>query len=125
MLGPPRARGEAVRMERTLRTERIARPANRRADVHQRLREIPGAAARNQRARGLVDGGTVLHDRGREGVEARDHARDIAVDRRGGFVKRDRRDRRGRVGPDARQRAQGRFVARKPPSRAATAFAQA
>ena len=47
-------------------------------------------------------------------VQPRDDARDIAVDRRGRGVERDRGDRRRRIGADARQRAQRGFVTGKP-----------
>ena len=86
------------------------RAADRRANVHQRLREIAGAARRRQLAGEFLYRAAILGDGGGETGEARDDAGDIAVDRRRRLAEGDGGDRRRRIGADAGQGAQGGFV---------------
>ena len=77
------------------------------------MREIAGALGREKGLgepanRGLGRGQLLL-----DGEEPRDHALDVAVDRRGRRIERNRGDRRRRVGADAGQRGQRCFALRE------------
>ena len=106
-------RAGAVRLERAGPTVRAARRADRRADIHQRLREIARPVGGGQRRSGGGDGCSRFGDRRIDRVQARHDARDVAVDRRGVPIERDGGDRRRRIGADAGQRAQHGLVLRK------------
>ena len=91
------------------RAERAGRPlgrANGGAEIHQRLREIAGAARRQQRRRQPLDHRLGRRQRLFYGKQPRHHALDIAVHRHRRGIERDRRDRRRGVVADAGQRAQ-------------------
>ena len=105
-VGLARARRRASPAQRTGGAIGMARPADRRADVHQRLREVAGAFRGRQRRRRLGDRPARARERRLQGVKPRQDARDIAVDRRSLLVKGDRRHRGRGVGADAGQRAQ-------------------
>ena len=70
------------------------------------------SASASSRITGFALGSGVLDEE-----QPRDHALDIAVDRRGGAIEGDRRDRRRRVGADAGQAAQSppRSSGKRPP----------
>ncbi len=108
-LGAPRNRPS----ERAGAASGIAGAAERRADIHQRLGEIAGPAARRQRSRRRCELASRARDRLFEGEESRQNARDIAVDWRGLAAEGDRRDRGRGIGADARQGAQLGLLAGK------------
>ena len=92
------------------RTSRCLRRADGRAEVHQRLREIARALDRHE-AFGkppnvLLGGGQFVFNR----VKPCHHPFHIAVDRRNPGIERDRRDRRGGIGPDAGQVGERRLA---------------
>ena len=97
-------RARAPRRPRS--TGRARRPVSRACRWWRRdpscLRKVAGAFRRRKpvgaRANGGFAAGRFLLDR----KEPRDHPLDIAVDRRRAAVERDRGDRRGRIGADAR-----------------------
>ena len=80
------------------------------------------APRRGARMSALAAGNSLL-----DGEQPRHHPLDIAVDRRGRRVERNRRDRRRGIGADAGQRAQAppRLCGKRPPWRSTTALAQA
>ena len=110
VVAAPRA---AIAVHRTGETGRPARRAQRRAQIHQRLREIAGPGRRHQWGERRAD----RLFRGRQGrfdqPVARDHAFNISIDHDGGTGERDRRDGRRRIIANPRKRAQRRFAVRK------------
>lgn len=94
---------EARGRERTNETERIAREADRRPELHQRLVERPGRVVGHRLAR---DGPDLLLRRGPphivlEREHPREHPDDVAVDERCADAVREARDRPRRVRSDA------------------------
>ena len=69
----------------------------------------PGRSAGTSASARSRISGLCLRQRRLDEEQPRNHALDIAVDRGGGAIKRDRRDRRRRVGADAGQAAQARL----------------
>ena len=105
--GSPSTQRQAVVAQRAEHAARPLRRADRRAEIHHRLGEIARPVGRHQRldaGRGSPAwrAGSGVRDR----EEPRHHPLDIAVDHRRRPVEGDRRDRRRRVGADARQFAQ-------------------
>ena len=107
-----RERG-AVAPPRAFRTAWPARRAQRRPQVHHRLREVARPPLGGQRARELLDLPARPRQRLLDRVQPRDDAQHVAVDGRRPLAEGDRRDRRGGIGADARQRAKRRFVFRE------------
>ena len=70
--------------------------------IHHRLSEVAGTARGRQRCREIADFGFGGGQRLADGKEPRHDTLDVAVDRRCLFAERDGRNRRGRVGADAR-----------------------
>jgi hypothetical protein len=110
------AERRAIGGEGTGRASGIARPAEGRADIHQRLREVASSAAWRERPRRGAKFASRARERLLQGEKPRQNAGDIAVDRRGLAAKRDRRDRGCGIGANARKRAQFGFLARKYPA---------
>ena len=110
---------------RTIETMRPARRADRRAEVHRRLRIVAGAALRRQ----FGGAGAQLGPRPGQGRLHREKPRhdpfDIAVHHRRRPVEGDGRHRRRRIGADAGQPAQAGLVRREPPAMRARHFPRA
>ena len=100
----------AVLAPRTQRACRILRRAEGGAEIHHRLSKIPSAARRRQPAREARNFRLGRRQWRIDREEPRDHALDIAVDRRRRRIERDRGDRSRSIGPDARQFAQRSFA---------------
>ncbi|ACY19029.1 hypothetical protein Hoch_6561 [Haliangium ochraceum DSM 14365] len=110
----------AVIAQRTQQAGRTGGRTHRGAELHQALVEIAGRLRRHQlagqtpqrahRRRGF--------DVALDGVQPRQHARDVAIDQGRRQRKRDRRDRAGRVGTDPGQRAQLLHRRRHPAAKA-------
>ncbi len=93
--------------QRAQRAGRIARRADRRAQIHHRLREVAGAPGRQDRrlprcAPSPCPAASVSSMR----QQPRHHALDIAVHHGNRFVEGDSRDRRAGIGADPGQRLQ-------------------
>jgi len=109
--------GDARGGERAAQAARRSRRAHRRAELHQPLVELAGIVAggeplhqrAGQRPDPLLAGGRL--DVVLDAEHPRQHARDVAVDQRRPLAVRDRGDRAGGVGPDARHLAQPARVA--------------
>ncbi len=80
-----------------------ARRAHGGAEIHQRLGEVAGAAARGEVRGGLGDLGLGAGQRRLDAPQPRHHPLDVAVDRGRLAAERDRRDRGGGIGADAGQ----------------------
>jgi len=103
-LPPSRARGADV-AQRTDETTRVARRADRRAEIHEPLVVVAGVF-RGDRGRGELGEAASARRAGRvvERVDAREDPRDVPVDDRQAMPERDRTDRARGVGADAGQR---------------------
>ena len=108
-LGGPGAERRAIVGEGTGAASGIARAAEGRADIHQRLSEIARPAAWRQRARRRGEFASCAGDRLFQSKKPRQNAGDIAIDRRCLATKGDRRDRGRGIGANARKRAQARL----------------
>ena len=104
---------DAVRRDGTLAAARRRPRAERRAEIHQRLRVGFDAARGQQRFRDRPQPRLDLRRAGKavDAAMAREHALHVAVEDRGALAERERRDRRRGRAADARQRGDG--VARR------------
>ena len=117
LVGAALGAGPARRGQRAGRAGRLARHAHRRAELHQALVEVAGRGAgracRHHRRRRVPHPAAAA--RGLDVVVDREHPGhdpgDVAVDQRRRLAERDRRDRAGGVGADARHLAQAGGVA--------------
>ena len=101
----------APRLDRTLAAARIPRPAERRADVHERVRPLAGPIGRDERV------GRALELSGRRRLVEEgpaEHPPDVRVDRPEALTEGERGQRPRRVRADARQRVERREIARHP-----------
>lgn len=95
------------RPDRTSQTSRLANRANCRPQLHQTLVELAcGKSLRQRRHQGMRvlpehALGRARLDVGLDREDAREHARDIAIDQCRSLSVRNRRDRSGRIGSDA------------------------
>ena len=106
----------AVAVERAQHAGRPARRADRRAEIHHRLREVARPRLRHQLLDDLVDRRLRLGQRRLDRLQPRDHPLDIAVDDRGRPAMGDRRDGGRRVAADAGQLEQAFDRVGEPPA---------
>ena len=111
--GLVRLRLAVASIEGTDDAARVARRADRGAEIHHRLRIVAGALLRHQFGGAHVDLGLQSGSGVVDRIEPRDHALDIAVDGGSRMIEGDRADRRRGVGPDAGQRQERRLVLRE------------
>ena len=111
--------GAAILGQRTEHAFRPADHADRGAQIHHRLGEIPGAFLRRQGCGQAPDLRLASRQRILQGEEPRDHPLDIAVDGGRLAVEGDGRDRRRRIGADAGQVSEAGFGIGKAPAQLA------
>ena len=110
------AQRAASRFDRTNQAFWIARGADRRPQIHHRLREIACSCVRRDRVGQPVN--LVLRGQGRlDREQPRDDALHIAVDHHRALPQRDRRHCRRGIAADPRQRPPPRLVLRHPVAR--------
>lgn len=111
--------GHTHRPQRTPLAPRLSRHAHQRPQLHQRLIELPASARRQQllRQRPQPSQRGRRADVGPQSKHPRQHPRHIAVHHRRPLIKRNARNRPGRVPPDTRQPHQLRHRRRQGRSR--------